>query len=180
MGNRSATIRGTCHKFGHDLHMDTDVLPHKYAYTYPFDTEKLIPHLFEEVRSGFHKTTKPGDFIVAGRNFAFGKAHPQALIAIAGLELQLLCESMPFAAYRGAISRGIVCHRACKGITELVDDGDDIEMNFATGTFVNHTRGTRADFPPVAQRLLDMMLLGGVKPMLERWRDEQAAAAAQR
>ena len=177
MNNASTCLRGRCHKFGHEMHMDTKVMPYKYIALHGFDTENLVPHLFEDVSPDFHKRTQPGDFIIAGRNFAFGKAHPQGLIAIAALKLRLLCESMPFNSFRGAISRGIVCHRRCEGITDLVSDGDIVEMDFASGKFLNVTTGATASYSPVQEDLLKMMLLGGMKPMLEKWRDAHVKPA---
>lgn len=178
MTAESSRLRGRCRKFGDDMHMDTKVMPYKYIHLHGFDADKLVPHLFEEVTPGFHESVEPGDFIIAGRNFAFGKAHPQGLIAIAALKLRLLCESMPFASYRGAISRGIVCHRRCAGITGLVNDGDTVEMDFATGEFLNVTTGATARYDPVQTDLLAMMLLGGMRPMLEKWRDDNIRPAA--
>jgi 3-isopropylmalate/(R)-2-methylmalate dehydratase small subunit len=177
MAELDPVARGRCHKFGHDMGMDTEVLPHKYSKVYPFDAEKLVPHLFETVVPEFHKKVQKGDFIVAGRNFAGGKAHPQGLIAIAALGLEILCESMPFNAYRGAISRGIRCSRHCPGITELVSDGDMIRHDFLTGQFLNETTGATAQFAPIPERLLNMMLIGGMKPMLAQWAKDQAQSA---
>jgi 3-isopropylmalate/(R)-2-methylmalate dehydratase small subunit len=175
METTNTRLRGRCHKFGHDLHMDTHVMPYKYIALHGFDAEQLVPHLFEEVIPDFHRQVQPGDFIIAGRNFAFGKPHSQGLIAIATLKLRLLCESMPFATYRGAISRGIVCHRRCAGISELVSDGDIVELDFSTGAFANVTTGAFTRFPAVEPQLLETMLIGGMKPMLKRWREQQAA-----
>ena len=68
-------------------------------------------------------------------------------------------------------SRGIAVHRRCEGISELVNDGDTIEMDFSTGRFLNVTTGATAQYAPVQKDLLETMLLGGTGPMLERWRD---------
>lgn len=171
MNNESTKLKGRCHKLGHEMHMDTKVMPYKYIALHGFDAEKLVPHLFEDVVPDFYKRTQPGDFIVAGKNFAFGKAHSQGLIAIAALGLRLVCESMPFNSFRGAISRGIVCHRRCEGITDLVNDGDMIEFDFAKGEFHNLTTGAQKNYNPVHPDLLQMMLVGGMKPMLKQWRD---------
>lgn len=179
MNSPGSCIRGRCHRFGPEMHMDTKVMPYKYIALHGFDAEQLVPHLFEDVSPDFYRRTQPGDFIIAGRNFAFGKAHPQGLIAIAALKLQVLCESMPFNSFRGAISRGIPCHRRCEGITRLVSDGDIVEMDFATGEFLNVTTGATARYAPVERDLLEMMLLGGMKPMLEKWRDTHVKPAAQ-
>lgn len=178
MNAATTRLSGRCHKFGHDLNMDVHVMPYKYIALHGFDAEALVPHLFEEVAPEFHRRVAPGDFIIAGRNFAIGKPHSQGLIAIAALKLRLLCESMPFYGYRGAISRGIVCHRRCVGISELVNDGDAVEMDFATGEFVNVTTGATAQYPPVQRDLLETMLIGGMKPMLEQWRDRHLGDGA--
>lgn len=177
MENTGYRLRGRCHKFGHDMFTDTKLMPYKYGALYPFDAEKLIPHLFEDVVPEFYKRTQPGDFIVAGRRFAYGKSHAQGFIAMAALKLNLLCESMPYKSYRGVIGRGIVTHRRCEGIGELVNDGDIIEMDYATGEFLNLTTGAKAQYAPVQSMLLDMMMLGGTAPMLMRWRDARKAAA---
>ncbi|WP_341862046.1 hypothetical protein [Gymnodinialimonas sp. 57CJ19] len=173
MSDASPVIHGRCHVFGHDMGMDTEVLPHAYAQLYPFDAEKLKHHLFERVREGFAAQCRPGDIIVAGRNFAHGKPHPQALIAIAELGLHVLCESMPFYAYRGAISRGVLIHRDCAGVTDMVADGDIASHDFSTGAFHNETNGKSANFSPLPERLLDMIQIGGMKPMLAQWRKAQ-------
>jgi len=169
MMNDSKKLRGRCHKLGHEMHMDTKVMPYKYIALHGFEAEKLVPHLFEDVIPEFYKRTQPGDFIVAGKNFAFGKPHSQGLIAIADLGLRLICESMPFNSYRGAISRGIVCHRRCEGITAFVNDGDAIEFDFESGDFENLTTGIKKQYSPVNPDLLQIMMVGGMKPMLRKW-----------
>jgi len=179
MANINPVLRGRCHKFGHDMYTDVQVMPYKYGALYPFDTEKLTPHLFEEVVPEFHKKTQPGDFVVAGRNFAQGKSHIQGFLVMAALKLNLLCESMPYKSYRAVISRGIAVHRRCEGISERVNDGDIIEMDYSTGRFLNVTTGATAQYMPVQKDLLETMLLGGTGPMLERWRDAHYKDTAQ-
>jgi 3-isopropylmalate/(R)-2-methylmalate dehydratase small subunit len=166
--------RGRCYKFGDNIPLDNAIMPVRFAVTHVFDVATLLPHLFSGLRPGFAEEAKRGDFIVAGRSFCAGKAHPQGLIAIAHLGLAILCESMPFNAYRGAVSRGVLCNRNCQGVLELVDDGDDLEMNYATGHFINHTRNLEHDFPPIEGGLLGMMTGGGMYGMLRRWREESA------
>jgi len=172
MSEVSSKFRGRCHKFGDDMEIDTKVMPYKYKVLYPFDAEKLVPHLFEEVTRDFYKKVNPGDFVIAGRNFACGKPHPQGFMAIAALKLVLLCESMLFSGYRGAISSGIVCHRHCVNICALVNDGDMVEMDFATGVFRNITTGASEKYAAIPPDFLAMMMLGGMKPMLKKWREK--------
>jgi 3-isopropylmalate/(R)-2-methylmalate dehydratase small subunit len=167
--------RGRCHKFGDNIPLDNAIMPVRFAVTHEFNVDTLLPHLFSGLRPDFVANAKRGDIIVAGKSFCSGKAHPQGLIAMAHLGLAILCESMPFNAYRGAVSRGILCNRNCIGILDLVDDGDEVEMDYAAGRFINHTRGLTRDFPPIEAGLLAIMSGGGMYGMLRDWRDRQAA-----
>jgi 3-isopropylmalate/(R)-2-methylmalate dehydratase small subunit len=178
MSENKSKMTGRCHKFGDEMWTDTKIMPYKYGALYPFDADKLVPHLFEDVVPEFYKRTQPGDFIIAGKNFAYGKSHIQGFLAIAKLGLRLLVESMPYKSYRAVVSRGIVVHRRCEGITGIVNDGDIVEMDFGTGAFQNVTTGASAQYAPVQPMLLDMMLIGGMGPMLDKWRDEQMKKSA--
>jgi 3-isopropylmalate/(R)-2-methylmalate dehydratase small subunit len=169
--------RGRCFKFGDNIPLDNAIMPVRFAVTHEFDVATLLPHLFAELRPDFVQHARRGDFIVAGKSFCSGKAHPQGLIAMAHLGLAILCESMPFNAYRGAVSRGILCNRNCAGILDLVDDGDDIEMDYASGRLVNHTRGAEHQYPAIEPGLLAIMSGGGMHGMLREWRDRQAWSA---
>jgi 3-isopropylmalate/(R)-2-methylmalate dehydratase small subunit len=174
MKNIKTKLSGKVHKFGDDLNIDAQVMPYKYKVQFPFDAEKLVPHLFEEVIPEFYKRVNPGDFVVAGRNFACGKPHPQGFMAIAELKLVLLCESMPYNAYRGAISSGVICHRRCIGIRKLVNDGDQVEMDFATGEFHNLTTNSKEIYSSVPLEFFEMMQCGGMKQMLKKWHENQS------
>jgi len=57
----------------------------------------------------------------------------------------------------------------CTGITTLCDTGDDIECNFFTGRFINHTRKQTHDFPPVPEELRELIAEGGNKGWLAHW-----------
>ncbi len=173
MTDRSkGTLKGRCYKLGNNVPLDNAVMPVRFAVTHEFDPAVLLPHLFAELIPGFLERVRPGDIIVAGPNFCSGKAHPQGLIAMATLGIGILCESMPFNAYRGAVSRGILCNRNCKEVTRLTEDGDEIEMDFASGKFLNHTRGIEHEFPSIEPQLLSIMIGGGMHEMLRRWKAE--------
>lgn len=164
-------LRGHCYKLGDDVPLDNAIMPVQFAVNHEFDLALLLPHLFGELIPGFAKRAKAGDIVVAGKSFCAGKAHPQGLICMAHIGVGILCESMPFNAYRGAVSRGIHVNRNCAGITSLVQDGDMIEMDYASGHFVNHTQNIEHDFPPIEPGLLAIMTGGGMMGMLREWRE---------
>ncbi|MSP48916.1 MAG: 3-isopropylmalate dehydratase [Alphaproteobacteria bacterium] len=152
------------------------------------DPKDLVPHLFEELRPGFHEKAKPGDVIVAGRNFGMGPKM-NGYIAMQALGLGLLTESMPFLGYRAALGCGLRVLDRCPGVLDLVEDGDEVEVDFSTGAFANRSRGTGRTFEPVPEALRDLVELGGTSGFLRRWREanqpkdtsgRQTAAAAHR
>ncbi len=161
--------RGTCHRFGDDIAHDGPMMPFKFAKDRTTDPALLLPHLMEGVDPNFPSKVRPGDLIVAGRNFGKGKAHFGGYIAMQSLGLGVLCESMPFLCYRAAVSWGLLVAAECVGIAAHVADGDEIEADFRAGTLINHTQGTRAQFPPVPQGLHQTIELGGSTGVLKHW-----------
>ena len=150
--------KGKCHKFGHDMGHDGPVMNFKYVIDRVTDPEILIPHVFEESDPEFRTRAKRGDIIIAGRNFGKGKAHVQGYIAMQAMGIGMLCESMPFLTYRGAISVGLMLMAECAGVSEMAEGGDDIDVDFSSGKFINLTRdyydAAFAEFDPAQVRFL--------------------------
>jgi 3-isopropylmalate/(R)-2-methylmalate dehydratase small subunit len=161
-------LAGRCHKFGHDIPHPGQVVPNWVITGRHMDAETIVPHLFEELRPGFPDVARPGDIIVTGRNFGMGPKM-NGYIAMESLGLGLLTESMPFLAYRAALSTGLKVLDHCPGVLDLVDDGDSIEMDFSTGEFTNHTRDLHQRFAPVPVALRPLIEAGGSNGYLRRW-----------
>jgi 3-isopropylmalate/(R)-2-methylmalate dehydratase small subunit len=169
--------RGACHKFGDDLQHDGQMIAFDLVIRRVMEPERLIPHLFETLHPEFRSRARPGDIVIAGRNFGKGKAHVQAYIAMRAMGLALACESMPYNTYRALIGLGFTFMTGCAGIGALVEDGDDVEIDFRSGRFVNHARGIEREFKPLPERALDIIRMGGTRGvLLDWWRREQAAA----
>jgi 3-isopropylmalate/(R)-2-methylmalate dehydratase small subunit len=168
--------RGICHKFGDDLQHDAQMISFDFVIRRVMDAQTLIPHLFQGMRPDFHKIARPGDIIIAGKNFGKGKAHIQAYIAMQALGLAVACESMPYNTYRALIGLGFTFMTGCAGIGTLVEDGDDIEIDFRSGFFANHTRGMEREFKPLPARALDIIRMGGTQGVLRDWWEKEQAA----
>jgi 3-isopropylmalate/(R)-2-methylmalate dehydratase small subunit len=132
---------------------------------------------FSETDPGFHERCKPGDIIVAGRNFGMGPKM-NGYIAMQALGLGLVCESMPFLAYRAAIGCGLRVMTDCVAVADMCDTGDDLEVDFRNGFFMNHTRNITREYPPIPDTLLDLVELGGNTGWLKRWWEEQSATTS--
>ena len=171
-------LSGRCHKLGHDVVHDGVMMNFKYVMDRVTDPTLLIPHLFEDTDPTFKDRVKRGDIIVAGRNFGKGKAHVQAYIAMQGLGLGVLCESMPFLTYRGAIASGLMLMAECAGVSECAESGDDLEVDFRSGHFLNRTRGIERRFPPVPEGLRETIELGGTEGVIKAWWEKQKQSEA--
>jgi 3-isopropylmalate/(R)-2-methylmalate dehydratase small subunit len=115
----------------------------------------------------FPNKVQPGDIIVAGKRFAQGNPHIQGLIGMTAHRLGLVVESIPRGSYRNAINAGVPFLPACGGVTSRVESGDDIEVNFETGLFINHSRGVRLQYKPLEAAQLAIIAAGGWRAQLE-------------
>jgi 3-isopropylmalate/(R)-2-methylmalate dehydratase small subunit len=161
-------LKGRCYKLGHDVPHAGGVIPNWLIAGRYVDPKDLIPHLFSETDPGFHERCRPGDIIVTGRHFGMGPK-VNGYIAMQALGLGLVCESMPFLAYRAAIGVGLRVMTDCINVTEMCESGDQLEVDFRTGFFINHTRDVRREYPPVPESLQEIIALGGNGGWLKQW-----------
>ncbi len=172
-------LKGRCHKLGHDVPHSGGVIPNRLIVARETDPQKLVPFLFEDTDPQFHERARAGDIIVAGRNFGMGPKM-NGYVAMHALGLGLVCESMPFLAYRAAIGVGLRVLTDCIGAIEMCDTGDELEVNFESGLFVNHTSGLSREYSPLPSALREIVAIGGNAAWLKRWRLQQGSNAAAR
>lgn len=159
--------RGRCWKFGDNVGIDGDMMPLEFALKRELDPEVLKPHFMCGLDPAFPQKVKPGDLIVAGRRFGQGNPHIQGFIGLRGHGLGLVAESIPRGSFRNAINAGVPFLTQCAGVTNEVESGDELEVDFRTGRFVNHTRAKTLQFEPLDAQLLDIIGLGGWKPAVQ-------------
>ena len=145
---------GTVHKYGDNV--DTDVIiPARYLNS--SDAKELAAKCMVDIDPDFVNRVKPGDIIVANKNFGCGSSREHAPLAIktAGISC-VIAETFARIFYRNAINIGlpiIECEQAAKEI----EAGDDVEIDFDTGIITDHTRGTSYQgqaFPESMQKLI--------------------------
>ena len=169
-------LKGRCYKLGHDVNHSGGVVPAAIITGRFFDPKDIIPKLFSETDPGFHERCRPGDIIVAGRNFGMGPKM-NGYIAMQALGLGLVCESMPFLAYRAAVGCGLRTMTDCVNVTDFCETGDELDVDFRNGWFVNVTRDIRREYPPVPDTLLELIELGGNAGWLKQWWQSQKDGA---
>ena len=143
--------------------VDTDVIvPGKYM---KFGIEEIAQHCLESVIPSFAKQARPGDVVVAGRNFGAGSSREQAPAALRQLGVAaLIAESFAGLFYRNSLNLGLpalVCAQA-----KRIQDGEELNIDYSASRIV--TQSAALDFEPIPPHLLDMVRDGGLLPHLEK------------
>jgi 3-isopropylmalate/(R)-2-methylmalate dehydratase small subunit len=115
----------------------------------------------------FHKKVQPGDVIVAGINFGMGSSAEDAPRSLrdAGIAA-ILAESISNIYLRTLINLGLPAIE-CSGISSLVDEGDELEVDLESGTVRNINNGSSKTFPPFSDQAIAILERGGLIPYLK-------------
>ncbi|MBQ9160371.1 MAG: 3-isopropylmalate dehydratase small subunit [Methanobrevibacter sp.] len=159
-------MKGKAWKFGNDI--DTDIIvPGRYLiYT---DEERLSQHCMEGLDSEFNDKCKKGDFIVAGTNFGCGSSREHAPIALKGVGISaVIAESFARIFYRNATNVGVPLLEA-PGITQLIENEEEIEVDMDEGTITN-SHGETITFKKLPPFMLEILEQGGLIEYLKNKR----------
>lgn len=162
------TLKGQVHKFGDDINTD-EIIPARYLNT--SDPAELARHAMEDADPEFVKKLRPGDFIVAGKNFGCGSSREHAPIALkaAGVAA-VIAASFARIFYRNAFNMGLPILEAPEAAQEL-EPGEEITVNLDTGEITapgRHKVYRSQPIPPFMQELLrDGGLMAHLKKKLE-------------
>jgi len=145
---------GFVHKYGDNV--DTDVIiPARYLNT--ASHAELASHCMEDIDKGFVKNVKPGDIIVADKNFGCGSSREHAPIAIQASGVScVIASTYARIFYRNAINIGLPILECSEAASEI-QSGDEVDVDFDTGIIQNKTNGKsyRAQpFPPFIQNII--------------------------
>ena len=101
--------------------------------------KELSTHLMEDIRPGFYKEIKEGDFIVAGENFGMGSSREQAPLVIQAAGIgAVVAKSFARIFYRNCINVGLP---VIECDTSQIAEGDVLEVDIENGVVVNKTKG---------------------------------------
>ena len=141
-------------------HVDTDVIiPARYLNISDFN--ELAEHAMEDSKENltvnFAANVKPGDIVVAGKNFGCGSSREHAPIAIkaAGVSC-VIAETFARIFYRNAINIGLPIIE-CPEASRKINNGDEVEIDFNTGVIKDLTTGESFQgqaFPEFMQKII--------------------------
>jgi len=158
-------LRGRVHKFGDDINTD-EIIPARYLNT--SDPQELARHAMEDADPEFARRVRPGDFIVAGRNFGCGSSREHAPIALKAAQLSgVIAHSFARIFYRNAFNMGLPIWECPEAAAEL-KDGDEISVKVDTGEIVVLATGQRYQSQPIPPFMQELLAAGGLMAQVKK------------
>lgn len=155
---------GKVWKYGDDVNTDV-IFPGKYTYQ-PMEPAEMAQHAMEDLDPSFAANVKPGDIIVAGKNFGCGSSREQAATCLkaAGVAA-VIAPSFSRIFFRNAINSGLPVIELARGCDAISAD-DEVRVNYEAGV-VEHA-GTTYRFPPLPPEVLAILEDGGLIPHVKK------------
>lgn len=155
-------ICGRAWVFGDNV--NTDVMAPGLYFKSPM--AEMAKHCMEALDPDFASRVQPGDIVVGGQNFGVGSAREQAAMALQHLGVgAVLAPSFGRIFYRNTLNFGIPALRL--PADTIIEAGDRVQVEAATGRIRNETRGTICDAQALPPHLLEMVTAGGLMPYLK-------------
>ena len=146
-------------KFGDDVNTDY-IISGKYKFK-TLDMNELAHHAMEDLDPDYYEKVSPdGGFLVAGKNFGMGSSREQAPLVLIGSNTKaVLAKGFARIFYRNAINTGLPLVE-CD--TDLIDDGDELELDLVGGVLRNVTKGTDIEITPLPPVMAQLLNDGGL------------------
>lgn len=156
-------VRGRAWVFGDGI--NTDVMAPGLYFKAPF--EELARHCLEAVDPAFAREVRPGDIVVAGRNFGVGSAREQAAMALRHLGVgAVLAVSFGRIFYRNALNFGLPA--LFFPDAAAIAAGDEVKVDVVAGRVQNLRTGGEWQVNGLPPHLMEMVAAGGLMPWLHR------------
>ena len=152
-------VSGKVHTYGDNV--DTDVIiPARYLNT--SDAAVLAQHCLEDLDPSFAARVKPGEILVAGRNFGCGSSREHAPRAIKACGVAcVIAASFARIFYRNALNIALPILE-CPEAAAAIRAGDTVEVDFGTGVLTDRTTGKSFRSEPFPPFMQELMAAGGL------------------
>ncbi|MBQ9406546.1 MAG: 3-isopropylmalate dehydratase small subunit [Desulfovibrio sp.] len=150
---------GRVHKVGE--HIDTDaIIPARFLVT--SDPVKLGANCMAGIAPDWVQRVRPGDILVAGRNFGCGSSREHAPIAILGAGMPVVIgHSFARIFYRNAFNMGLLLMEVGDEVDKL-RDGDELEIDADKGKIHDLSTGVDIACPPLPVSMSTILASGGL------------------
>lgn len=160
-------MAGKAFKFGDNI--STDHIAPGRLFHLRSNLEEFAKHVLEDADPNFASNMQKGDFVVAGNNFGLGSSreHAPQIIKIAGVQA-VLAKSFARIFYRNSINIGLL---AIECDTDLIDAGDELELDVKNGAVRNLTKSIDIKFSPLPDVMIKLLSDGGLVEHVKKYGD---------
>jgi 3-isopropylmalate/(R)-2-methylmalate dehydratase small subunit len=155
-------LKGRIWKFGDNINTDV-ITPGRYLAG---GIDEVKDHVLEAVNPRFAKEVRPGDFVLAGKNFGCGSSRESAPQALKALGVKaVIAESFARIFFRNAVAIGLPV-LACPSASQAFPEGAVIELDLEKAEIKESATGKFLKGNPLPQPMLDVLNKGGIPALL--------------
>ncbi len=160
---------GIVWKYGDNVNTDV-IFPGRYTYQI-MPPEEMARHAMEDLDPAFAAKVKPGDVIVAGKNFGCGSSREQAAACLKAAGVQaVVAKSFARIYFRNAINLGLAVLQSDEAV-ERLETGDHVDIDLARGE-IRSAKGTFR-FLPLPASVIGIIEAGGLIEYTKRKLEEE-------
>ena len=126
------------------------------------DPSQVASHIMEGLDPEFFKKAKPGDLIVAGKNFGCGSSRETAPGGLKAFGIgAIIVVSFARIFLRNSVNIGLPVLECPKAAREI-NDGDIVAVDTISGRITNETTGQTYQATPFPPFMQELMAAGGL------------------
>ena len=161
---------GNVWKYGDNVNTDV-IFPGRYTYQI-MTPDEMAKHALEDLDPTFAARVKPGDVIVAGKNFGCGSSREQAAACLKAAGVQaVVANSFARIYFRNAINLGLALLQS-EEAADVLETGDHVDIDLGRGE-IRSDKGI-FHFLPLPASVIGIIDAGGLIAFTRRkLEDEQ-------
>lgn len=160
---------GAVHRFTPNDDINTDyIISGRYKFKID-DMKELAKHVMEDIAPEFASEVRPGDFMVAGRNFGCGSSREQAPRAIVAAGVSaVIAKSYARIFYRSSFNIGLPLVE-CD--TDWISDRSTLSVDLVKGEVLDVQTGRSVATSPLPKTMQVLLADGGLIQHLKKHGD---------
>lgn len=168
--NKDKILKGRVWKFGDNI--DTDIIAPGDTISFGLgdasEQRMVMEAAFRDVREKFYEKVRPGDILVAGRNFGLGSHREPANKVLISLGFSaVLAESIARLFFRNSVAMGFHAF-SVPGVSSFVDEGETLEIDMIKWRVRNLDRNTELRLDPYSELVQTIIESGGIIEVMKQ------------
>ncbi len=149
-------------------HFDVDLITGVRHITEK-DMNKLVDVFMKDFDPNFTREVRPGDFVVAGRNFGYGHPHPQAMLVMRHLGIRgIIARSFARVFFKNEVAYLRFLPLPCPDLPGYIKRWDEIEVDLDQWHMKYLSTGETFSFGKIPETEIDIIKSGGIVPYLKK------------